>query len=106
MKNEQIIMAERLSLMDNGKIGTTGRSFLSVTGELLPEPEEIHTFSRWKAMGFSVKKGEKAIAKFPIWKYGVSKKQSEDGEEEKEKLFMKRSAFFAPSQVEPIRKEA
>lgn len=28
--------------------------------------EEIHTFQKWRQLGFSVKKGEKSDIKFPI----------------------------------------
>ena len=64
----------------------------------------IHTYSRWKSLGFQVKKGEKAIAKFPIWKYTKGKKQEMSEEEAQEKgyCFMKMSAFFSDTQVEPI----
>lgn len=66
--------------------------------------EEIHTFQRWKAMGYSVKKGEHAIAKFPIWKMGT--KKDKDGEEvETGRMFMKTSAFFKTSQVEPMKEK-
>lgn len=69
---------------------------------LMSADEEIHTFQRWKAMGYSVKKGEHAIAKFPIWKMGT--KKDEDGEEETTgRMFMKTSAFFKTSQVEPLK---
>lgn len=60
--------------------------------------EEVHTFQRWKSMGFSVKKGEKAAFKTTIWK--AVPKIEED--EEKIKMFMKSAAFFMASQVQPI----
>lgn len=62
--------------------------------------EEVHTFQRWKSMGFSVKKGEKAVFKAAIWK-AVQKKDGENGENELA-MFMKNSAFFTASQVQPI----
>lgn len=71
--------------------------------------EEIHTFERWKSMGYSVKKGEKSEIKFPIWKYGKGKSEEsveDDGDGEKKKggyCFMKMSAFFKESQVEPMK---
>lgn len=69
--------------------------------------EEIHTFERWKELGFSVKKGEKSTIKFPIWKYGKPKtEQNEDGKTEIVKggyCFMKMSAFFTAAQVEPLK---
>ena len=58
-----------------------------------------------QAKGYEIrrvfKKGQKAIAKFMIWKY-VSKK-SEETEEENSKMFMKVAAFFSSSQVEEIK---
>ena len=72
--------------------------------------EEIHTFERWKELGFSVKKGEKSTIKFPIWKYGKPKtEQNEDGKTEIVKggyCFMKTSAFFTAAQVEPLKARA
>lgn len=78
MTNEMIIFNARLALMEDGKIGGTGR-MMEIEDEdgekrKIEEPEEIHTFLIWKELGFSVKKGEKAIAKFDIWKYTQKKK--------------------------------
>lgn len=77
---------------------------------LLGIQEEIHTFERWKALGFSVKKGEKAKAKFPIWKYGEKSVETEkNGKKEEKKrsyCFLKMSSFFTENQVEPIKPKA
>lgn len=75
---------------------------ITVGGQEMPEP--IHTFQKWKSLGYSVKKGEKSDIKFPIWKY-TSKKSIDDNNEEKEEtsMFMKMSAFFRFSQVEKIK---
>ena len=107
MTNNQIIMEERVRLFNEGKIGTTGRMLSYVDGEgktvFFPEPEEIHTFASWKAQGFKVKKGSKAIATFTIWKYATKEVENDDGEtEERSRMFMKKSSFFARSQVEPM----
>lgn len=64
--------------------------------------EEIHTFAKWKSLGFTVRKGEKSTIKFPIWKYTKSKIDDETGEEKAGHAFMKMSAFFLASQVQPI----
>lgn len=69
-------------------------------GKMQPD-EELHTFKKWQSLGYSVKKGEKAIAKFPIWKHTV--KATEEGDEETH-MFMKMSCWFSTSQVE--RREA
>lgn len=107
MTNEQIILNVRLQLMEEGKIGSTGRFFemqgQDGTRKKVPEPEEIHSFSRWKECGYGVKKGEKAIAKVEIWKYAESKKPESDEEETKERIFKKSAFFFSASQVEPLR---
>lgn len=67
--------------------------------------EEIHTFQKWRQLGFSVKKGEKSEIKFPIWKYGGKKQKNDDGEDvvANPHCFMKESAFFKRSQVEPLK---
>lgn len=109
MTNEQIIFNVRVQLMEEGKIGSTGRFFEIQNEEgkteKIPEPEEIHSFSRWKEYGYSVKKGEKAIAKIEIWKKGTKKEETEEEEnaEKKERMFKKVAFFFSPAQVEPIR---
>ena len=67
--------------------------------------EEIHTFQKWRQLGFSVKKGEKSEIKFPIWKYGGKKQKNDDGEDvvANPHCFMKESAVFKRSQVEPLK---
>lgn len=66
--------------------------------------EEIHTFQKWNQLGYKVKKGEKSEIKFSIWKYGGKKEKNEDGEDviANPHCFMKESAFFKRSQVEPM----
>ena len=112
MTNEQILLNVRYQLMEEGKIGSTGRFFemQGEDGELkkVPEPEEIHSFSRWKEYGYGVRRGEKAIAKVEIWKYADAKKKDESAPDEeeteaKERIFKKAAFFFYSSQVEPLR---
>ena len=62
--------------------------------------EEIHTFQKWKSLGYSVRKGEKACASFTIWKH-TTKTDKETGEEDA-RMFMKTAHFFSTSQVEKI----
>ena len=114
MTNEMIIMNERVRLMEEGKIKSTGRVIILTDGEgnekELPEPEQIHTFQAWKERGKSVKKGEHAITRITIWKCSkknvdLPMKDVASGEtvtvtEESKNMFMKCSAFFAESQVE------
>lgn len=64
--------------------------------------EECHTYSKWKSMGYQVKRGSKALFSTMIWKY-TSRKNKETDEEESS-MFMKKAHFFGYSQVEKIRK--
>lgn len=108
MTNAMIIFLKSVDLMRAGVLGTTGRI---LTVELpdgsikeMQEPEPIHTFACWKGMGYSVKKGEHAIAKFPIWKGSEKVIKDEEGNETDEKklaMFRKEAFFFKRSQVEP-----
>ena len=112
MTNATIILNESVQLMNDGILAGTGK-FVTIenadgTKTQVEMPEQIHTFQMWKTLGYKVKKGEKAIAKFPIWKYTSKEK----AEEEKTgnpiedapitNMFMKVSAFFKASQVEKI----
>lgn len=108
MTNEQIIFNESVELMKSGKIGKTGRQF-EVEDEngnkiMLDEPEPIHTFQAWKNLGFCVKKGEKAVAQFHIWKCVNKKVKVDDDEEteEQKRMFMKKASFFSLSQVQAL----
>ena len=104
MTNAQIILSESLKLMESGLIGTTGRSITltNVNGETrtVPEPEPIHTFATWKALGRKVKRGERAKAKIRIWKF-TTKNVNED-EEPTTSTFMKDAWFFTYAQTESI----
>lgn len=107
MTNEQIIFNNSIELMKSGKIGKTGRQFEFEDEKgnkiMLDEPEAIHTFQAWKAKGFSVKKGEKAVAQFYIWKC-VTKQVADDNNmtEEQKRMFMKKASFFSASQVQAM----
>lgn len=105
MTNKEIIFKEEQRLAEQGKIKYTGRSVIlqGMDGEPIEfkETDQIHTFAVWKELGYFVKKGQKAVAKFPIWKY-VSHK-NEETEETDSKMFLKVAAFFSSSQVENIK---
>ena len=105
MTNAQIIFNESMNLMKQGIIGTTGRTMTAIDGEgneiTFEEPEAIHTYQRWKALGYQVQRGQKAVASFAIWKYAVRKAKTED-EEDKNTMFLKVSSFFSQSQVSAI----
>ena len=106
MTNEQIISNRQQYLLNIGKINPTGRTFEAVDGEgnkiTIQEPEQIHTFMTWKELGYSVRKGEKAVDSFSIWKYTSRKKANQTEEEAQEEghCFLKYSHFFAAHQVE------
>ena len=109
MTNAMIILMESVKLMEQGLIGSTGRSFTvqDVDGSerVLMEPEPIHTFAHWKDLGYCVKKGEHAVAKFAIWKGAEKAVKDEDGNETGEKatrMFMKTACFFSAAQVEKL----
>ena len=92
MTNAQIIFNESMELMKAGIIGTTGRTFVFEDADgnkkEIQEPEPLHTFAKWKELGYSVKKGEHAKASLM-------------------KMFMKKAFFFTFDQVEKIKtKEA
>ncbi len=106
MTNVMIIAAEQIRLQQEGVLRFTGKKIKArdLDGNIveLDEIQPIHTFQRWKALGYRVKKGEKSFIKFPIWKY--TNKKVKEGEEEEAAAngycFMKMSAFFTDEQVE------
>lgn len=103
MTNEHIILTESIKLMKAGKLEGSGRfvNLATIGQQLFEIPEEIHTRTSWKALGFTVKRGEKAIAKFPIWKCTKTKVNGSD-DEYKEVRFLQTSSFFKTSQVQSI----
>lgn len=106
MTNAMIIMNESIRLMEEGVLNGSGE-FVEVENEdgtkkTLELPEPIHTFNGWKALGYSVKKGEKSSIKFPIWKHTTKTVVKDDKEEERSQMFQKVAAFFTFAQVEPL----
>ena len=122
MTNAAIIFNESVRLMNEGIIKGTGE-FVTMEDEdgnkfEVEMPEPIHTFAAWKTMGYSVKKGEHAVAKFAIWKHTSKMLDTDTGNAEADKMnaqineqggqtnmFMKVSAFFTQSQVEPTKEK-
>ena len=104
MTNAQIIMLESVKLMEDGVLKGSGVKGITPDGKEIELPETIHTYARWKSLGYQVKKGSKAITQFPIWKYTKkkSKEMSEEEAQESGYCFMKMSSFFTSSQVEKI----
>jgi len=107
MTNAEIIMLHRVALYQAGLIKGTGRMLEGLDGEEIPEIEEIHTFAHWKQLGFKVRKGEHAVAKFAVWKHRSKtvEVEAEDGTTQtvdKGRMFLKDAFWFASSQVEPM----
>lgn len=113
MTNAEIVLQNSIFLMEQGLLKPTDQKIKYKNEEgkecetFAPEP--IHTFQAWKALGYSVKKGEHAIAKFPIWKpvakkKGAKKEEDEEKEQKTDHMFMKMSFFFTADQVMEVRK--
>lgn len=101
MTNAEIIFRNSVQLMEEGKL----KAIKTDNGDLIPEP--IHTFQKWKELGFSVKKGQKSEIKIQIWKCRKIKsskeqKPEEEQREEEIKMFMTTACFFRFDQVERI----
>ena len=106
MTNADIIFKESQQLAKDGVIGYTGRvlQFKDDAGNVIEvhETEPIHTYNAWKDLGYQVKKGEKAVAQFTIWKYRAGKHNEETDEVEQAKMFMKKASFLTAAQVQAI----
>lgn len=103
MTNQMIILIESIKLMEEGILVSSGVA-QTIDGKLVDIPEQIHTYQAWKKLGFQVKRGEKAIAQFPVWKYSSKKIKDEATDEEKEKgnCYLRTASFFKFSQVEKV----
>lgn len=64
------------------------------------EFEPLHTFAKWKEMGFKVKKGEHAIATTKLWKRKAMKVTDDEGEKEENRFFLAKAFLFSLNQVE------
>ena len=108
MTNAMIILMESVKLMEEGKLNGTGK-FIEVEDgnggkKQLEIPETIHTYAKWKELGYQVRRGEKSEIKIQVWKYrGKSHTDEESGETiETGKCFMKVASFFTMAQVDAI----
>ena len=62
-------------------MATTNREIIMMEMALRDIQEEVHTFSKWKSLGYQVKKGEKALFQTRLWKTRKGKNvQQEDSE--------------------------
>lgn len=114
MTNSEIIFRESLRLMEEGVLSGCGQygTFIDENGteRKIELPEPIHTFATWKKAGYIVKKGQHAVASFPVWKYAERRQNADQTDEESAsdeeqvtgRMFMKKAFFFKMSQVERI----
>lgn len=110
MTNAMIVMIESIKLMEEGVLKGSGIKGLTPDGKEVELPEQIHTYAAWKSLGYQVKKGSKAVAKFPVWKYITGKmKEAEvnddvdvEKNENKGYCHMKVASFFTREQVEKM----
>ena len=112
MTNKMIILMESVKLMEAGVLKSTGQKIVIEDAEdnkkELDVPETIHTYQAWKRLGYQVKKGSKAVAQFPVWKYinGKMKEAEADNDDNENSGYcrMKLASFFTAEQVEKIQK--
>lgn len=115
MTNNDIIFMKSQELAKNGIISYTGREFTMTYADgsqgVIRETEKIHTFAEWKKSGYKVKKGSHAVAKFAIWMYTDKPSRAtvqaretagQDTDAPDPHYYMKESAFFSASQVQPM----
>ena len=111
MTNDEIIFRESIPLVEKG--------ILDFDEDGWPEP--ILSFDGWRRLGYSVMKGEKAIAAFHIWVYKPkkAKKEAENEETESEEgekteggkkkrrspFVWPKTSFFKASQVMAMQKK-
>ena len=64
----------------------------------------LHTYTKWKQLGYQVKKGEKSEHRITIWKACTKKVHDEESAEiiETNKMIMKTACFFTIAQVEKV----
>ncbi len=110
MTNGEIILHERFKLLMDGVIESTGQTISIIrddgTTEDMPEPEYIHTYAGWRQLGYTVRKGEHAIAAFPIWKHCPAGERCNRKTGQMvhcdERMIMTQAYFFSRSQCEPV----
>lgn len=103
MTNSEIIERTSNALMEAGILKPIKQIEVQTENgtKLMDIPEPIHTFQGWRELGYTVRKGEHAVAKFPIWKHTV-KKAKQEGEHDISKMFMQTAAWFTAAQVDKM----
>jgi len=121
MTNREIIFMESMRLMEAGVLHGSGVYAVITDAEgaerRVELPEAIHTFAAWKRAGYCVKRGEHAVACFPVWKYTERRRTQAEGAENAEngdeapdadgsqaggRMYMRKAFFFTAAQVEKI----
>lgn len=109
MTNVEIIFNESVKLMNDKHISGSGVVGYSPDGKKMELPETIHTPATWRQLGFAVKKGQKAVSEFPIWKRGNEPVDEfddiRDGKFDYE-LMLKQVSWFTKDQVRPTSSDA
>lgn len=82
-KNIELIAIEEAILINNGD---------------MEEGERLGTFAYWKKAGRIIIRGEKSIARFPVWTKGKGY-EDENGEYHAGRFYMKQTSFFKTSQT-------
>ena len=85
--------------MTNVQIITNAKNQLIADGKLNAD-ETIHTYKKWKELGYQVYRGEKAIVALNIWQFFQKNVDDEDEEKQPEgKMRVKKAYFFSTKQV-------
>ena len=92
MKNIYIIASAKEMLYKQGVLKLDENGFI----------EEIHTFVKWKELGYIVKQGEKHRCKITIWKHS-KRRIDEEGNVKPSKMFLGPACFFTREQVTEIK---
>ena len=107
MTNNEIICS---AAIEQGIYTEEQVNAILASGHMIP----LHTFQEWKARGYSVKKGEKAMLHVDLWKYTTrpAKALREAAEAAGEELpddphyYKKRSHLFTAEQVQRTEQRA
>ena len=108
MTNEMIILTKSVELMNAGVIKGTGKyAEAEINGKIekFEIPEEIHTYDRWKKLGFQVQRGQTSFIKFKVWFFTGRNQMVDDNDEntnQRGKCYMKTASFFTAEQVKAI----
>lgn len=109
MNNETIILNERIRLLGDGILETTGRKTTIMTdeGEVeIDEPEPIYTLQEWGRKGYSVIKGQHCIAAIEIWLPRKQGKRADGSKEAALKISADSPLDITPKKQEFVKKKA